>query len=713
MMDNSNNECYRVMIDRSDFSDIDASFSKLEYLDITLKWNIPPIQKLRNQNIHYRCPKCYNFPLIQFLNNQDSIYYTCACYEKKFISIKELFIKENKYLTFLDDDESEREKKSDKNIGFKCTKHKSIKYNKFKYFCIICKENLCEECCQNHLKNCHDLIVLNFQKFEMYEKIDEITKKIYTEEKEKIESSDINISNFLKDDEENKIIAKFKIDSIGENVANKTSITKLEKIHEDFIEIIKIIINDFINYPNYYHFFNIENIYRILTNNNNIKKENSKTKIKDFEIKCKEAELIFIYCGKDIKIKCSVSEKMKDAYDRYLSKINLNIERLNFTYDGVEINENLTIEEIVKKKDIDKEKNKYIIKIIVLLKELAKNKSKTILCPECKDSTFIQFADYKINFYGCKKQHKINNLLFKEFEKTQNIVLPKIKCDKCNNFNEANDKCFTCDKNLCHSCKNIHEQRHLIISHDKINYFCPKHNNPYLQYCNECDKNLCKNCNIEHINHKLIDFNEIIKEKDNLLKEMDDFYNNIDIFSSNIRKIKESLNYIIDILYKFFIFSKNIISKLDSEYFNYYTFKNINEIIRYKNSINEDIKKIYNEKNIFKKLNDIIDIYNKMNNIIDNNFICDIKIDDKINLKKYDRHSIAKLDNKNYNDKINYKFIKEPQNLEYIFDITNTNDFFGVNDLFEVFISYKDNKEYIVSKNIRDYILWVDGRIKN
>ena len=41
-MDNSNNECYRVMIDRSDFSDIDASFSKLEYLDITLKWNIYP-----------------------------------------------------------------------------------------------------------------------------------------------------------------------------------------------------------------------------------------------------------------------------------------------------------------------------------------------------------------------------------------------------------------------------------------------------------------------------------------------------------------------------------------------------------------------------------------------------------------------------------------------------------------------------------------------
>ena len=51
-------------------------------------------------------PKSYNFPLIQFLNNQESIYYTCACYDKKFLNIKKLFIKENKYMTFLEDDES-------------------------------------------------------------------------------------------------------------------------------------------------------------------------------------------------------------------------------------------------------------------------------------------------------------------------------------------------------------------------------------------------------------------------------------------------------------------------------------------------------------------------------------------------------------------------------------------------------------------------------
>ena len=247
-----------------------------------MKWSNPPIQKLRNPNIHYRCPKCFNFPIIQFLNNKESIYYTCACYEKKFINIKDLFIKDNHYLTFLEDDESEilENKKTDKNLGFKCTKHQSIKYNKFNYFCIICKENLCRECCQNHLKNCHDIIVLDFQKFEMYEKIDEITKILYSEEKEKIESNDINISNIIKDDEEknNQNIEIFVVSNERKNIINKK---ELEKIHEDFIEIIKIIINDFIDYPNYYHFVNIENIYRILMNNNNSEKDNSKTKRKE------------------------------------------------------------------------------------------------------------------------------------------------------------------------------------------------------------------------------------------------------------------------------------------------------------------------------------------------------------------------------------------------------------------------------------------------
>ena len=51
---------------------------------------------------------------------------------------------------------------------------------------------------------------------------------------------------------------------------------------EPFYELIRIIIDDYLNYPNYSHFFNIDSIYRflkkILSNNENkekILKENN------------------------------------------------------------------------------------------------------------------------------------------------------------------------------------------------------------------------------------------------------------------------------------------------------------------------------------------------------------------------------------------------------------------------------------------------------
>ena len=58
-----------------------------------------------------------------------------------------------------------------------------------------------------------------------------------------------------------------------------------------------------------------------------------------------------------------------------------------------------------------------------------------------------------------------------------------------------------------------------------------------------------------------------------------------------------------------------------------------------------------------------------------------------------------------YLNKINYKFKKNP-NLKYKCDINNTNDSrYGANDIFEIYISYKDNREYMVSPNINNYNL--------
>ena len=43
----------------------------------------------------------------------------------------------------------------------------------------------------------------------------------------------------------------------------------------------------------------------------------------------------------------------------------------------------------------------------------------------------MKIKDYKISLFECKNGHKIDNLSFDEFEKTQNIDLSKIICNIC------------------------------------------------------------------------------------------------------------------------------------------------------------------------------------------------------------------------------------------------------------------------------------------
>ena len=54
-----------------------------------------------------------------------------------------------------------------------------------------------------------------------------------------------------------------------------------------------------------------------------------------------------------------------------------------------------------------------------------------------------------------------------------------------------------------------------------------------------------------------------------------------------------------------------------------------------------------------------------------------------------------------YRNKINYKFKKNP-NLKYKLNITYFDSLCGLNDIFEVYTSYRDNKEYVVSKKQYD-----------
>ena len=66
-----------------------------------------------------------------------------------------------------------------------------------------------------------------------------------------------------------------------------------------------------------------------------------------------------------------------------------------------------------------------------------------------------------------------------------------------------------------------------------------------------------------------------------------------------------------------------------------------------------------------------------------------------------------------YEKRKNYEFTKEPKNLKFQSNITITNTFYGWNDMFEIFISYQDNKEYLVSPNSNNYNLDIYSLIDN
>ena len=68
--------------------------------------------------------------------------------------------------------------------------------------------------------------------------------------------------------------------------------------------------------------------------------------------------------------------------------------------------------------------------------------------------------------------------------------------------------------------------------------------------------------------------------------------------------------------------------------------------------------------------------------------------------------------NNDYEIKKNYKFHKTP-NFKYKQIITNKNFSGGANDIFEVYLSYKDNKEYIASPNTRNSNVDIFILVKN
>ena len=651
--------------------------------DCSLNLNILPIIYLKDPNSHYRCPKCFNFPIIEFEKNQEDISYYCACSKNtKYLHIKDLFApeNENEFLTFLN--------YRNKNIfeGFLCSIHESDnsgKNKKFKYYCIPCNKNICKECLLYHLNKFHDVINFDFQTLEMNKKINLINKKLNELKAENEESENISFD----EDKNNKTI---KLKKMPNGNYKKIPSEKKKVTLDNFIELIKIIINDYMNYPNYFHFINIQNIYNILFDKEIEVVEDKDSKILSNE----EGTVIFEYNDGDTRnFKCCFRRSIKGIFDNLKKEQSQfilkgkSIYDYNFIYNGKNLDIADRLEYLINEED---QKLK-ITKIYLIEKNKIKDKiqSKDIICPICGESIFINIKDYKINLFNCINKDKINNIFLDEFQKTQYIDLSKIKCKECSRtkgmlFYSDFYRCLTCKINICSLCKNNHDKNHKIIDYDEKDYFCIEHKERYEYYCSRCKKNICLKCESNHKSHNIIKFNPdpyLNKE----IKEINELGNDIENLSITINGIINKFHDIVCKIKFYKDIALNICYKYKECNLNYQILQNIKKVLNFKNCISNDISTIIKEKDLKKKVENVMDLYLRLNN-------------------KNEDYS---------NEIISHEFLEEPQNLKFKKNIREANDFIGINELFEVFSCNNDHKEYIVYKNINNYNLDVYTLIDN
>ena len=165
---------------------------------------------------------------------------------------------------------------------------------------------------------------------------------------------------------------------------------------------------------------------------------------------------------------------MKNICIRFSIKLNIDINKLYFLYNGDKLNEGLKLIDIKKNNNINN------INILASDKEEIIPKeniisSKEIICPICKENIFINFNNYKINLIKCKNNHNINNIYIKDFQNTQKINISKVICEVCKENNKSETyknefyRCLNCGLNLCPLCKSNHDKNHNVINYENRN----------------------------------------------------------------------------------------------------------------------------------------------------------------------------------------------------------------------------------------------------
>ena len=292
------------------------------------------------------------------------------------------------------------------------------------------------------------------------------------------------------------------------------------------------------------------------------------------------------------------------------------------------------------------------------------------------------------------------------------------------------------------------------VLYNQINLLTNKLNYHMNDKINDLKNEIIKKNNIiQEIVNKVLDQEEVIKdlkkkyESNKIMNKIEDLGNKINTYFNeynkeinNIKKnliknINDQLNTQNNIIKSFEDKNDNIKFNESKKYENHNIDKNVleNNIIGKDNKIMEfekpsiiqgndsksesnekAIKEILKEMSIHKnnKLLNQSDIYN---NISHNTKIKEIIINENndnqnnniniLNSTEFNKEENSFKNYTSYKKKINYKFKENPKNLKYKLDLINTNTNWGANDIFEVFLCYKDNIDYISSPNyINNYI---------
>ena len=193
----------------------------------------------------------------------------------------------------------------------------------------------------------------------------------------------------------------------------------------------------------------------------------------------------FLFKGVKTLVQCNKNDLMQNICTKFAKKLFLDINSLFFIYNGNKINLQLKFSDIINETDKDRNQMSILVNSVNSINE---NKNEDIIssiypiCPICKDNARIKIQDYKINIFGCKNGHKINNLLIDEYENSQKIDITQIKCDICklkNKSNTFNNEIYIynlCKIILCPIYKVKHDKNHNIINYELKNFTCKIHN---------------------------------------------------------------------------------------------------------------------------------------------------------------------------------------------------------------------------------------------